>query len=356
MNGRKLLVTVCGLLDPSAQQLATLHRNGRILLGLPRNPGAFAKALQLYQPQRLAAKLLVAAVGFMSRCRSHCFFLPVVKLGNRLQGSEPLLAGIESGSCGVLLGSPEHRIRRAIASYRNEGKWEVAKVSFGKEGANLLEQEAKTLEELGKHVAGVPHMLGLHTAEDATVMRMNYLSGKRIASGESSQALRLLDSWISSEPAAELPAFPEWNAIEAALSGSPEAEEALDSLASERVRPVICHGDFARWNLLKQPDGTLMALDWEWGHSNGMPGIDLVHYFLQDARLVDRLQPSEAIRNTVGKLNAPACRAYLQQTGWSNNAILPIIACLAYKQGAGHQANGEVLEAALLELPHSLGC
>jgi hypothetical protein len=78
-----------------------------------------------------------------------------------------------------------------------------------------------------------------------------------------------------------------------------------------------------------------------------MPGIDLVHYFLQDARLVERLAPVDAIAKTCGLLNSPGCAAYLHKAGWSGNALLPIIASLAWKQGAGHQENAEVLEAAV---------
>ena len=114
-----------------------------------------------------------------------------------------------------------------------------------------------------------------------------------------------------------------------------------------QLKPVICHGDFARWNLLQQAAGELIVLDWEWGHQLGMPGIDLVHYFLQDARLVRRLTDRAAIAATLRDLNRPACRSYLDETGWNGDSLLAIIACLAYKQGAGHQQNGEVLRAAV---------
>ena len=88
-------------------------------------------------------------------------------------------------------------------------------------------------------------------------------------------------------------------------------------------------------------------LDWEWGHQDGLPGIDLVHYFLQDARLVERLSPAAAIRKTCSILKKHACRDYLKKTGWSGDPLLTIIACVAYKQGAGHQENAEILEEIL---------
>jgi aminoglycoside phosphotransferase (APT) family kinase protein len=120
-------------------------------------------------------------------------------------------------------------------------------------------------------------------------------------------------------------------------------------LENLQLQPVIRHGDFARWNLLRQNDNSLIALDWEWGHPTGMPGLDLVHYFLQDARLVARMEPSEAIRLVCSLLELPLSCNHLDKTGWPRKAMLPIIASLAWKQGAGHQENAEMLEAAVLE-------
>ena len=246
-----------------------------------------------------------------------------------------------------MLGSPEHRVRRAIASYRHAGAWEVAKISFGAAGAGVLGREARVLEELQALAAGVPRLLGLHHGGDATLLRMPYLTGKPIAPGEFAEALGLLGRWNTNRPLAPITGFPEWTAIGAALSVDEVGRGTLERLAGEMLRPVICHGDFARWNLLRQGDGKLLVLDWEWGHTAGLPGVDLVHYFLQDARLVRRLNPAAAIEATLRDLTRPACMAYLAGTGWSAEPLLAIIASLAYKQGAGHQDNRDVLAAAL---------
>jgi hypothetical protein len=228
-----------------------------------------------------------------------------------------------------------------------DGEWEVAKIAFGKAGASLLEQEAKALEELQSGVAGVPRLLGLHRGEDVTMMRMPYLTGCPVDPGNPDEALLLLNSWIGTRPSQPVTEFPEWPAIESSLSGCEIGSAALKRLATESLRPVICHGDFARWNLMRRKNGSLIVLDWEWGHDNGLPGVDLIHYFLQDARLVQRMRPASSIEQTLTELRSEACRSYLQKTGWSADPILPILACLAYKQGAGHQENREILKTAL---------
>jgi hypothetical protein len=245
------------------------------------------------------------------------------------------------------MGSPEHRIRRAIVSYRNGQQWEVAKVAFGPEGSTNLKQEAKALDDLGEQTRGAPRLLGLHESIDGSVLRMPYLTGKSIPHGESADALALLESWITNEAPKPIFEFPEWQHIETALSGFEGGQRIIELMASRHLCPVVCHGDFARWNLLRQPDGKTLVLDWEWGHASGMPGIDLVHYFLQDHRLVSRLPAKDAIKAILEDLKQDACMSYLKKTGWDKGSILPIIASLAYKQGAGHQANEEILEAAI---------
>jgi len=347
MTDSELLSRVLGMFDPGAAALRGLRRGGRLLLGLPPDREAARRVLRLYQPQRGLARLAVALLRSAVAVGQHRMILSALRLTAEPVAVTPAVDGIEPGTCGVMLGSPEHPVRRAIASYRHAGTWEVAKISFGKEGAGVLQQEARALRELQPLAAGVPCLLGLHQAGDATMLRMPYLTGRRIGPGESAAALRLLDRWITGLPLQAITAYPEWAAIELALSLGDAGRKALERLSRETLRPVVCHGDFARWNLLRRDDGSLLALDWEWGHNNGLAGIDLVHFFLQDARLVKRLGCRRALGVTRAALATPGCRQYLHKTGWSGDPLLPIVACLAYKQGAGHQDNTEVLDAAV---------
>jgi hypothetical protein len=347
MTDEETIDWVCTLFEIRPSDWITIHRNGRILLALPRGRRGALRALRLYQPQRIIARTTMAALGLAVNLGLHNWFLPRLRHQGGIVALEPDFQRANPGTCGILLGSPEHRVRRAIVSYQNAGKWEVAKVAFGKEGAEVLEHEAEALKELSLQAKGVPALLGLHRGEGVTLLRMSYLSGQPILKGESVNALNLLESWITNNDPKPSDQFPEWAAIESALSGSAAGGWAIAALAQQVLIPVICHGDFARWNLLKQNDDSLIVLDWEWGHSGGLPRIDLVHYFLQDERLVKRLPPAEAIHQTIAKLRSPACSKYLARTGWSGEPLLPIIASLAYKQGAGHQENRDVLNIAL---------
>lgn len=179
------------------------------------------------------------------------------------------------------------------------------------------------------------------------MLRMPFKTGSRLRQGESQEALASLNSWFRDLPPRGISEFDEWPSIDRALNSFQEGNAIIDVLDSIKLRPAVRHGDFARWNLLRNPDGSISAIDWEWGHPEGMPGLDLVHYFLQDARLVNRLPGSQAIEAAAIQLRTAECSRHLADSGWPADPLLPIIASLAYKQGAGHQENTEILNAAV---------
>jgi hypothetical protein len=85
-------------------------------------------------------------------------------------------------------------------------------------------------------------------------------------------------------------------------------------ILADRKRPVIIqHGDFALCNLLRKPDGTLAAVDREYGSLEGFPHLDLAHRLLQTSVLLYQWRPSRALEYAVRYLThllwpAPNCR------------------------------------------------
>lgn len=347
-SSAEILQRTVALFDPTARCLHVILRNGHPHLALPKNGEAAQRTLSLYQPQRPAGRLIATTLRYLAKSRLHSLLARTIALPAAASiPLEPPLPPISPGTCGLMLGSPEHRIRRAIASYRAANGWEVAKVAFGPAGIKMLAQEATTLVEFSARTTAAPACLGLHCGQDVTILRMPRIGGIPLATGSFHQALALLDAWISVLPPRPAATFPEWIAITNALTEMPGGPAILGRISKLQLTPVLRHGDFARWNLLVQPDGTLIALDWEWGGTDGMPGLDLVHYFLQDARLVRRFAPTEAIASTLADLRRPEAAAYLARTGWDGDTMLPLIASLAYKQGAKQQDNENMLDAAV---------
>ena len=78
-----------------------------------------------------------------------------------------------------------------------------------------------------------------------------------------------------------------------------------------------------------------------------MGGLDLIHFIGQELRLVRKLPATEAVVELLRELGKSTHSEHLERVGWGADSLLPILACFAFKQGAGHQANEEVMAAAV---------
>lgn len=323
-----------------------VRRHGMVSLSLPDSREGAAHAFRLYQPQKRLARLKTFALKLLISRGLHPWVLEKV-LPASYENIQPWEFSYSPETVGILLGSSEHLIYRAIASYRGADGWEVAKLGRGEAARTMLRNEAAVLRELSKRGLSVPRCLGLHEHGEMTILRMPYLAESGLSIRDSGEALDVLIQWAGNAAPESISGFEEWKSICAALETTADGREALESLSTQVVRPVIAHGDFARWNLLHQANGPLIVLDWEWGNTHGMPGLDLVHYFAQDARLVRQLDSANALRVVEASLSLPKAKAYLAQTGWTGNPITPILAWAAFKHGARHQKIADFLAESL---------
>ena len=75
-------------------------------------------------------------------------------------------------------------------------------------------------------------------------------------------------------------------------------EAVCNVLGPKRIKTAPCHGDYAPWNTLALPDGTLYVFDWEHARREAPLFADLFHRMLMPARLV----VGETPRNVVSRL------------------------------------------------------
>ena len=347
MTYEQVIDAALSAVEVSPGDFAVVRRNGRPFLALPAGRVAAIHTLRLYQPQRRKARVGTSLTQFLVLAGLHRWLLPKVRCHGGVVALEPESPRCLTGTAGVMLGSPEHRVRRAILCYETTTGREVAKLAFGAEGQAAIDGEARVLHDLGSSTPGVPELLGAHHGEAFSILRLPWLRGRVLRPRDAAAAITLLDQWISTDAPQPADQFPEWPAIEAALGHSEAGRRAADALRRHALRPCVRHGDFARWNLLRMGDGRLMALDWEWGCPRGMAGLDLVHFFAQDARLVQRLNPPEVIRSVEQSFRAPACRRHLDRAGWQGDTRSAVTAGIALTVGARQQANEEVLAALL---------
>jgi hypothetical protein len=88
--------------------------------------------------------------------------------------------------------------------------------------------------------------------------------------------------------------------VRKAREGEPGTLDICFEVLANRCWPVVVqHGDFAPWNLLRRPEGSVGAVDWEYGTLEGFPYLDLAYYLLQTSALIYRWAPAKAARNTV---------------------------------------------------------
>lgn len=347
LTDEDLIAASLSAVERSPGDCVLLRRNGRAFMALPSCRHAAMRTLRMYQPQRGKARVSACIARFAVLSGFHHGLLPRFRHTGGKTMLEPPFDGCLSGTAGVMLGSPEHRVRRAVMSYRTRDGFEVAKLAFGMPGKEVIEGEWIAIRALPEGLPGVPDVLGIHHSADFSLLRIAHVEGRPFRPTMTPRALALLDAWSGAADAVDATSLPEWAAIESSLTAIDGGTDVLETLAAQRLVPAVRHGDFTRWNLILRDDGSAMALDWEWGHPQAMPGLDLVHYFLQDARLVDRMPDADALRHAASCLNLPECRELLMRAGWSGSAWPPLLACIAWKQGAGHQDNLRILQAAV---------
>jgi aminoglycoside phosphotransferase (APT) family kinase protein len=51
------------------------------------------------------------------------------------------------------------------------------------------------------------------------------------------------------------------------------------------IPTMLAHGDFAPWNMRKNPEAGYVLVDWEWADFTGLPAYDLLHFQFSDDRL-----------------------------------------------------------------------
>lgn len=343
MTDQELISCALGALSNEEADLYLVKRRGVILLALPSRRDFAAKALGLYQPQRWPAKIFARAILCAIKLGMHRWVLEKMTVAASSCAPDPSLAGVVSGSQGVLLGNPDHLVRRAIVSYKGRQDYEVAKIAFGLEGKTLIKKESSTIESLPNEAVGVPRLIDTDFSNNLGMMRMPYLDPCPGGQSGFEDHVALLGNWLSDEPPIPLKDFSEWKGIEQVLSQEPNGEATTERLKGMELVPAIRHGDFAQWNLTSDSNGRLLALDWEWGVARGVSGFDLVHYLIQETRLVKRMDLEDLIPEVESRLGNDPCRKYLNDAGWGGMFRDLLIATTAYYYSQNFDGSEEML-------------
>jgi hypothetical protein len=287
---------------------------GRVLAALPMENASFAHTLSLYRPQRWAARLWVFLLKILGSWGGRGL---VLRKWHWPGSTQPILI-----HPGVVLGNPDQATPRAIFLLRENHQWVVGKFVPDPNQQEILHREMKLLHAASQAGGHAPRSLGWHPCGSGGMLRTEWFPA--VSSKPTlAQKIRILQDWLLELPFRALPDFPSGKRAAFAPSAG------LNSFP--KLRPALRHGDFAPWNLLKNKTGQWIAVDWEDGHPEDTPGLDLVHDFVQEEFLIRKSPfPAAKIRMLQTLKSQPAA-SYLQASGWAGHELLLLHWAMAYE-------------------------
>ena len=284
---------------PGERAMVLPNRRSPRLYLLSRDPLQRWQHASFYPATRLRAKLYRLSV----RLRAAARLASVVRVRS---GNWPLGEFVEevmpqTRSAIVLVGT--HRPTRHLTAQLRDAKGQVlGYLKYAESGVarERLRQEWFMLSNLPKGIASEPVKIGPF--------------GNGVAIVESALAgeppppdlpppvdiTDLLQS-LPTSPPVSLEAHP-WVRL-VRDGGPPQLDTFLEPLAARAWPITVHHGDFAPWNLIRLPDGTLRVIDWEYGTLEGFPHLDLAHYVLQTSALIHRKSPLAAAQTAITYLS-----------------------------------------------------
>lgn len=203
----------------------------------------------------------------------------------------------DAGSAVVLMGTPGPTQKITVRIISRQGEV-LGYLKYAEKDAarKRLGQEHRLILGLPRGVG--PEVLGFGPFGAGEALLTSAMVGTRVAATlPPPEISREFLASLGTSPLVNLEVHP-WVRHVRAQEG-PELDRWLEILGDKSWPVAVQHGDFAPWNLLRRPDGSLGAIDWEYGTLEGFPYLDLAYYVLQVSALVYRHAPPKAADYTV---------------------------------------------------------
>ncbi len=306
-----------------SQRWRLFKRSGRVLMVLPEKWLRLKNGIQLYQPQRRAARWMTHIVGTFPGPH---FFLPVWSAGIVSEPLATILEGSEISLAGVLLGNPTQAERRAILLLENRvGDYFVLKLGTTAEAIDRIKYEARLLGKLESRFKGVPSVLKNwdQSSSENPWCAFSIPFCKSSQSPSLETQINLLTDWLTGQASDVFRESRAWEVMLARATALGVNEEIENSTRILKLKSALTHGDFTPWNILLDESGDPFVIDWEYGSLEGVPGWDLVHSLVFTSVLVDKAEPVDTIRSVAARLQGnPAIKTYLNASGWGSQVAL----------------------------------
>lgn len=232
-----------------------------------------------------------------------------------------------SPSCPLLLLTTGHRsINKAVGLAFEAGEEKPAKaVKFARvpEAEPGLEREAEVLRHLREarpDLEGVPALVGEGSRAGRLAVVQEAVAGESLLDMLSPQnfeevALRVTRLLVELARTGEGASGDDWRRrlvaepldwFEQHFPFAPvaEARSLLDGFGE--LPAAVEHRDCSPWNILINPGGDPVLLDWESSEPAGLPGLDLVYFLANCAFVLDKALESGRTRESYARLLDPA--------------------------------------------------
>lgn len=275
------------------------------------SPQAAAAALRINTPFRTLPRARHFGARAAARSGFYRLFPDQVILA---QKSEPELDRIFRAMLGkdhlhyaISSGTPGPARKPTIAMLDDSGEWlAFAKIARTTLGKRLVGQEAACLAQLASRPglrASVPRLLLDTDMDDSRVVAQASLPGRMPGARITPDHRRLLDAMETRERSPASTSGFLQSLIERGREASiPHLDLARHlcqiqlALQGTSVPETVVHGDFTPWNL-RRHHARLSAFDWEYGHLDGLPLIDELHYQLQAGLMLRDWSAEDAWRH-----------------------------------------------------------
>ena len=241
-----------------------------------------------------------------------CAKRPPAAAGRSASSFAPVLPGVTSAA--LLVGTPGPAQKLTVQLRRGGQVVGYLKYAEKLAARDRLAREHQVLSVLPLGVG--PEVLKFGAFGEGTALVTAAVPGKALpARLPASADVEGLLSRLARPEQRAIDAFP---CVQEMRAYAPELVEPwVQALGGSPWPLVYHHGDCTPWNLLRDADGELRAIDWEYGTAEGLPYLDAVYFTLQVASLIYRWPASRAKASaleTLGALPPAQAEAFVNLT------------------------------------------
>jgi hypothetical protein len=226
----------------------------------------------------------------------------------------------------------------------------VVKAGLSDRARELVGREERFLSAVPESSLGIPRLSASFEGPGRRAFALDFFAGQSPDTDDRESLPRLLRSWVDTNRQIPIAQTRSWRELKRGCLQNPVFAAVAKKLETGSVAAAIVHGDLAPWNIKVLANGDWMALDWERGDLEGLPGWDWFHYVIQPAILVRRETATATADRLERLFGEAAFQDYARLAGIAGLERALALACLLHHNEVIRPSEGRDQGRALLEL------